>query len=99
MDPEVGCLDIKGEQTGVLDGKFGNDCVKACEDNLIKYFSNGNSGSNFVWEVVGDADIISSTSSTLTLKWQSVGFGVVRLIETSVNGCIAETEICVEIIP
>ena len=95
MDPEVGCLDIKGEQS---DRKDEIDCFKACEENVISYFSNGNAGSTFTWDVIGDANILASSSAELKLEWLSVGFGTVTLTETSINGCEAETEICVEVI-
>jgi len=97
FDPEVGCLDIKGEQSDK--DRFENDCIKACEDNPIRYLSNGNAGSTFTWQVIGDANIMVNTSAVLQVSWQSVGFGVVILTETSANGCVEETEICVEIIP
>ncbi|MEM9546889.1 MAG: PKD domain-containing protein [Bacteroidota bacterium] len=99
MDPQVGCLDENGEQESAPDPhKKEDECTKACEDNLIKYFSNGNPGSTFTWQVIGDAFVSLNTSSQLNVTWQSVGFGIVKLTETSVNGCVEETEICVEII-
>ncbi len=99
MDPEVGCLDERGHQESFNPQEEEDECHKACEENPISYFSNGNAGSTFTWQVIGDANIILNTSSELRVEWLSVGFGVVKLKETSVNGCMAETEICVEVIP
>ena len=101
MDPEVGCVDEKGHQEFSNNDTTNqeNDCHKACELNQISYFSNGNAGSTFTWQVVGDANIFLNTSNELRVEWLSVGFGVVILTETSANGCVAMTEICVEIIP
>lgn len=102
MDPEVGCLDEKPhhQEPGNHPDKYENDCHKACESNKIKYFANGNAGSTFEWEIIGDGTPFGPLMApTLIVEWNSVGFGVLRLTETSQNGCVEVTEICIEIIP
>ena len=100
MDPIVGCLEETEDHNDSIFNpqEVEDNCHKACEDNTIEYFANGNAGSTFQWVVIGDGTPNTLVGPVIEVTWNSVGFGVVKLIETSANGCVEETQICVEVI-
>ncbi|MEM1321298.1 MAG: PKD domain-containing protein [Bacteroidota bacterium] len=86
------CQD-KGERPG----QGQNDCVLACEDATIDYFTQNNTGSTYSWTVAGAASYTAS-GNTVSVTWGNVGTGLVQVTETNADGCSTTTSICIEII-
>jgi len=77
-----------------------NDCIKVCELTSFTYTTPFHIGSSFNWSVIG-GELISTTplGNSITILWDSVGSGIVSVVEQDTNMCSEFSMICIDIIP
>lgn len=94
----AGCLNdsTRDNPAGKRDGLI---CKPVCDSMWVTYTTPSHPGSTYSWIVGGSAVYTPSTTNTQTVYWTGVGLGAVKVIETTVHGCLGETEICVEVVP
>ncbi|MFT5347605.1 MAG: PKD repeat protein [Bacteroidia bacterium] len=80
------------------DDRIHNLCVSACDSTWISYSTTNNVGSTYTWVVTGTTNY-TITGNTINVYWENVGLGTLKVIETTAAGCIAEDEICIDVIP
>ncbi len=81
----------------VPDPQDDSRCFVVCQGSQVIFTANGNPGSTFAWSTTGGS-ILSTTATTATVQFNTVGFGQITVTETTSTGC-KETEIrCVEVI-
>ena len=93
----AGCLNDSFRNS--LGKRDGLECLPVCDSTWITYSTPNIAGSTYTWIVDGSATYTLSTTNEQMVYWTGVGVGGVKVIETSIYGCVGETEICVEIVP
>ncbi len=64
---------------------LGTDNV--CRGSKQNYFSNNVSGNDYNWKVTGGTVISGQTTNSIVVRWDSTGFGVLKLIESNAAMC------------
>lgn len=97
---ELGCQPLNEDPRQKESPKFDEaNCQLVCEHSTVRYFANGDVGSNYTWNITGAVSYSPSTSGDhCDVNWGAPGFGEVQLTETTIGGCETETSFCVEII-
>lgn len=73
------------------DSIVGPDTVCAFSDgHLYTALNPGSAQSSFSWQIQGGEIIGSSTDQSVLVKWLDEGTGTLTMVETSINGCVAE---------
>jgi hypothetical protein len=74
--------------------------TKVCE-NIIEYYSTTILNNNYLneWFVTGGTIIGSSSDTVLQVQWDNIGFGSIKLIQTSSTNCVDSNIINVVINP
>ena len=76
-----------------------NSCMKVCHMSSANYsVTNGQPGSTFEWTVAGGVFFSATTGPTVSIYWTDLGFGSIKVKETTPGGCIKEKTICTQVI-
>lgn len=80
------------------DEEFAQDsCWVVCDSSTVVYTAPQSPGSSYQWIVHG-ASSHNSNGNELTVTWNEVGSGLVKVIETDPNACYGEAVICINVI-
>jgi hypothetical protein len=60
---------------------------KLCINTTAAYFSSGAANSSYTWSVTGGEITSGAGTNYVTINWSSSGQGIVKLTETSAQGC------------
>jgi len=70
---------------------IGNYTENVCTDNINEYFTSQVPGVTNKWTIKGGKVIGRNDSTSITIHWGNVGFGEIKLVQTSSRGCIDST--------
>lgn len=93
----VGCGIVDREKRPGQDG-HGDACINACDSTWITYSTPMNPGSTYQWIIDGSAQWSPSSANEQEVYWTGLGIATVTVIETNVQGCVGEHDICVNVV-
>lgn len=94
--PYPSCPPDTGRQGGVGIPDESLVCEKVCDYATVTYSTPLNAGSSYLWAATGDLSITGATTNTVTVTWDSTGYGSLTVYETNSFGCTDSAVICVE---
>lgn len=71
-------------------------CDKVCKLSTITYTTALHAGSTYQWQATGHSAISGAATNTVTVTWDSSGFGTLVVYETNQWGCTDSSELCIE---
>jgi hypothetical protein len=71
---------------------IGNTLYAVSDTNQL-YTINDIPGSSYVWTVTGGTLVSGQGNDSLTVNWDTVSTGTLRMVETGTNGCPGDTNV------
>lgn len=103
---EVGCQNLSMDSTkkpnhegggNTQDMENDGNCVKVCENSVVRYYALGATGSTFSWTVVG-ATLLNNWGDSIEVKWGVAGSsGSIAVTATGPCGAFTKS-ICIQVI-
>ncbi len=73
-------------------------CWKVCESSTVQYFTPLNTGSTYVWEVIGAISVTQTPAGNeISVQWDGTSNALVRVTETNQFGCSSTVEQCITV--